>query len=102
MTDGDAPDWERAAAERLPAGLGGLWYGVYPAVVTDVRDPEGQGRVRVSLPWAGDPGKAKYEAWARLATLMAGGGRGTWMIPDTGDEVLVAFEGGHPERPCVI
>ena len=53
MTDGDAPDWERTAAERLPAGLGGLWYGVYPAVVTDVRDPEGQGRVKVSLPWAG-------------------------------------------------
>lgn len=102
MTDSDAPDWERVESERMPAGLGGLWYGVYPATVTDVRDPEGQGRVKVSLPWAGDPKQAKYEAWARVATLMAGGGRGTWMIPDTGDEVLVAFEGGLPERPCVI
>ena len=41
MTATDAPDWERVEAERTPAGLGGLWYGVYPALVTDVRDPDG-------------------------------------------------------------
>ena len=102
MTASDAPDWERIEAERAPWGLGGLWYGVYPALVTDVRDPDGQGRVKVSLPWAGDPQNAKYEAWARVATLMAGPGRGTWLIPDPGDEVLVAFEGGQPDRPCVL
>lgn len=102
MTAIDAPDWERIEAERASWGLGGLWYGVYPALVTDVRDPDGQGRVKVSLPWASDPQQVKYEAWARLATLVAGSGRGTWMIPDPGDEVLVAFEGGHPDKPCVI
>src|SRR5690349_23715738 len=48
------------AAERLDR-----WYGVYPALVVDVRDPDGQGRVRVSLPWAPDSGGAGYEAWAR-------------------------------------
>jgi uncharacterized protein involved in type VI secretion and phage assembly len=97
-----APDPERIEHERLPAGLGGLWHGVYFARVTDVRDPDGQGRVKVALPWAVDPKQAKCEVWARLATLMAGSGRGTWMIPDSGDEVLVAFEGGHPDRPCVL
>jgi uncharacterized protein involved in type VI secretion and phage assembly len=97
-----APDPELIEHERLPAGLGGLWHGVYFARVTDVRDPDGQGRVKVALPWVPDPKQAKYEVWARLATLMAGSGRGTWMIPDSGDEVLVAFEGGHPERPCVL
>jgi len=56
----------------------------------------------VSLPWAPDPLKAKYEAWARLSTPMAGSGRGTWLIPDVGDEVLIAFEFGHPDRPCVL
>lgn len=78
------------------------WFGVYPAVVTDIVDPDGQGRVRVRLPWTPDTGSASYEAWARLATLMAGSGRGTWFIPDVDDEVLVSFEAGDPRRPYVI
>ncbi|MBY0457613.1 MAG: phage baseplate assembly protein V [Gemmataceae bacterium] len=98
----DAPDAERVEHERLSTGLGGLWPGVYPALVTDVRDPDGQGRVKISLPWSPDPKQGGYAAWARVATLMAGPGRGTWVVPDPGDEVLVAFEGGHPERPYVL
>jgi uncharacterized protein involved in type VI secretion and phage assembly len=88
--------------ERVPSGLGGRWYGVYPALVTDINDPDGQGRVKVSLPWAPDTGGGKYDTWARLATLMAGNNRGTWFIPDVSDEVLVAFEGGDIRRPYVI
>jgi uncharacterized protein involved in type VI secretion and phage assembly len=78
------------------------WFGVYPALVTDVKDPDGQGRVKLSLPWAPDAQGAAYEAWARLSTLMAGAGRGTWLIPEPGDEVLVAFEAGDPRRPYVL
>ena len=78
------------------------WYGVYPALVSDIKDPDGQGRVKVTLPWAPDADGARYEAWARLATLMAGGNRGSWFVPDTGDEVLVAFEGGDPRRPYAV
>ena len=52
----------------MPTGLGGRFYGAHPAIVTDVVDPEGTGRVRVRLPWAPDTGDASYEAWARLAT----------------------------------
>jgi uncharacterized protein involved in type VI secretion and phage assembly len=88
--------------ERLPSGLGGRWYGVYPALVTDLADPDGQGRVRVKLPWSPDTSGDRYEAWARLAVLMAGNNRGTWFIPDVDDEVLVAFEGGSPVRPYVV
>jgi uncharacterized protein involved in type VI secretion and phage assembly len=33
---------------------------------------------------------------------MAGNARGSWFIPDPGDEVLVMFEGGDPRRPHVI
>jgi uncharacterized protein involved in type VI secretion and phage assembly len=87
---------------RLPVGLGGLWYGVYPALVADIADPDGQGRVQVTLPWTPDGGDRRYEAWARLATLMGGNNRGSWFIPDVGDEVLVAFEGGNPRRPYVV
>jgi uncharacterized protein involved in type VI secretion and phage assembly len=42
------------------------------------------------------------EAWARIATLMAGNKRGTWFIPEPGDEVLLAFEGNDPSQPYVL
>jgi uncharacterized protein involved in type VI secretion and phage assembly len=88
--------------ERASTGPGGLFYGVYPAIVSDIKDPDGQGRVRVRLPWSPDADGAAYEAWARLATMMAGNNRGSWFIPDVNDEVLVAFEGGNPRRPYVV
>ena len=78
------------------------WPGVYPALVNDIVDPDGQGRVQVTLPWSPDPDGGTFEVWARLATLMGGSGRGTWFIPDVGDEVLVAFEAGDPRRPYVL
>jgi uncharacterized protein involved in type VI secretion and phage assembly len=91
---------EARCDERLADGLGGRWYGVAPALVTDIKDPDGQGRVKVKLPWAPDGGGGPgYEAWARIATLFAGGKRGSWFIPDVDDEVLVAFEHGDPRRP---
>ena len=67
-------------------------YGMYRAVVTDSSDPEERGRVRVRL-------ESGQEAWAELATLLAGDGYGTWFRPDPEDEVLVAFEGGDPAVP---
>lgn len=87
---------------RLPGGLGGRWYGVYPALVLDNKDPDGLGRVKVALPWSPDSSGGGYEAWARIATLMAGNDRGSWFIPDPGDEVLIVFEGGDARRPYVI
>ncbi len=77
------------------------WFGVYPAVVTDNQDPDGQGRVKVTLPWSPDS-TDRYDAWARLATMMAGDARGTWFIPDVDDEVLVSFGGGNPDQPYVV
>jgi uncharacterized protein involved in type VI secretion and phage assembly len=94
--------FEEIVDDRVPVGLGGRWYGVYPAVVVDVRDPDGQGRVKVTLRWAPDTAGAQYEAWARLATMMGGSNRGSWFVPDVNDEVLVAFEGGDTRRPYVI
>ena len=77
-------------------------YGAYPATVTDIKDPDSQGRVRVRLPWMPDNEGGGYDVWARLATLMAGADRGTWFVPDVGDEVLVVFEGGDARRPYVV
>lgn len=89
-------------ATRLPIGHGGPFYGVYPAIVVDIADPDQQGRVLVRLPWSPDGDGARYEAWARIATMFAGPDRGSWFIPDPDDEVLVAFAGGDPRSPFVL
>jgi len=76
--------------------------GVFPAIVIGNVDPDNLGRVKVRLPQMGASGQHGFEAWARVATLMAGKNRGTWFIPDENDEVLVAFEAGDVRRPYVI
>jgi len=93
---------ETIVTERIPYGLGGHWYGVFPALVTDIKDPDGQGRVKISLPWSPDTDSSKYDVWARLATMMGGNNRGSWFVPDVNDEVLVAFEAGNPRRPFIV
>jgi uncharacterized protein involved in type VI secretion and phage assembly len=94
--------FEEVIDARLPSGLGGRWYGCYPGLVSDIKDPDGQGRVKVTLPWAPDSDGGRYEAWARLATLMGGNNRGSWFVPDVNDEVLLVFEGGDTRHPYVI
>jgi uncharacterized protein involved in type VI secretion and phage assembly len=96
-------DGNRQAAqwlEREPGGLGGRFYGVMPAIVTKVKDPDRAGRIEISLPSIF--GDADYRCWARQATLFAGNNRGSWFLPDEGDEVLVAFEHGDPSRPYIL
>jgi phage baseplate assembly protein V len=74
-------------------------HGVVTGQVTSVDDPDNQGRVQVSFPFLGGQNKS---TWAPVATLMAGSSRGSWFMPDVGDEVLVAFNQGSVEHPFVI
>lgn len=39
---------------------------------------------------------------ARVATFMAGGGRGAYFMPEVGDEVVVGFEMGNLNRPVIL
>lgn len=79
---------------------GGL-RGVAVGIVTENRgDPEKMGRVKLKFPWKEEAPHESY--WARIATLMAGSGRGTYFLPDIGDEVLVAFEDGDIHYPYVL
>lgn len=78
---------------------GGYVKGVAVALVTHNRDPEGLCRVKVSYPWHQQP---RDSYWARLAMPMAGKDRGWVLIPEVGDEVLVAFEREDLRFPCVI
>jgi uncharacterized protein involved in type VI secretion and phage assembly len=73
--------------------------GVVTGVVTSNIDPDGQGRVQVSLPWLGGQNQS---FWAPVATLMSGGGRGSWFMPVVGDEVLVAFGQADVDHPYVV
>lgn len=98
----DLPPFEQQLNERLPTGWGGRWYGVFVALVVDIKDPDNQGRVKITLPWTPDADGQRYEGWARLATMFGGNNRGSWFVPDVDDEVLVCFEHGDPRHPCVI
>lgn len=98
----ELPPFEQLLNERLPSGWGGRWYGVLVALVTDIKDPDNQGRVQITLPWSPDASGQRYEGWARLATMFGGNNRGSWFVPDVDDEVLVCFEHGDPRRPYVI
>jgi uncharacterized protein involved in type VI secretion and phage assembly len=71
--------------------------GVAVAKVIDNIDIQGTARVQISLPWL--PG---FEPWARVAAPMAGMWRGTYFIPQIGDEVLVAFNQGDIREPYVL
>lgn len=39
---------------------------------------------------------------ARVATMMAGDGYGTFYMPEVGHEVVVGFEDGDIDRPCIL
>lgn len=82
-----------AAADTTQRG------GVVIGQVTDVHDPEHAGRVKLSFPQL----SADYvSGWARTVVAGAGKGRGALILPEVGDEVLVAFEQGDGDHPYVI
>ena len=73
--------------------------GLVCAVVTNVDDPDTQGKVKVALPWL----SPTFESdWARVVQLGAGPRTGAMFLPEVGDEVLVGFEFGDPRRPYVL
>lgn len=74
-------------------------FGVTAGIVTNNQDPDGLGRIKIRFPWLSDDNETD---WVRIATLMAGGERGSFFLPEVGDEVLVAFEHGDINHPYVI
>ena len=69
------------------------------ALVTDNNDPKGLGRVRVKFHWMNGTEKSP---WIRVTTPHAGSGKGMFFIPETGEEVIVGFEGDSPTKPYII
>lgn len=78
------------------------WFGLYRATVANPVDPLNQGRVRVAFVAPGSRVRGQVEAWATLLTPDAGDGQGFQTMPDVGAQVMIAFEAGDPNRPCVV
>ncbi|HZJ68038.1 MAG TPA: phage baseplate assembly protein V, partial [Kofleriaceae bacterium] len=89
--DRTMPQSQRAAKIR----------GVHMGLVVDnVDGGDNKGyRVKVKFPWLNDQ---ESTFWARIAVPMAGPERGTYVLPEIDDQVLVVFEHADMERPIVI
>ncbi len=80
---------------------------VYPvasscrAKVTDNEDPKHLGRIKVQFDWQAQQDEEMMTPWLRISQSYAGGGKGFSFIPETGEEVMVDFEGSNAERPFV-
>jgi uncharacterized protein involved in type VI secretion and phage assembly len=89
----------------LPAPADGsapAYFGVYPAVVTDLVDPDRLGRIQVRFPWLGDDGDRDVRAWATLCTPYADDQQGLEILPEVDSQVVVAFEAGNLRRPYIV
>ena len=73
--------------------------GVVVGVVTNNKDPDNKGRIKVKIPILTEEVESD---WIRIATLMAGKERGSLIIPEVNDEVLLAFHMGDISKPFVI
>ena len=90
LSSGEAPN------DRIRPTITGLVVGR----VVDNMDEEGQGRVKVMLPWLSE---GYVSAWARVMQIGASAaGSGFLWMPEVGDEVLVGFDRGSVDNPYVI
>ena len=81
------------------ATLTALTHGLMIGLVTNNKDPDGLGRVRVKFPAESNDVES---AWARMATFASGNAQGASFMPQIDTEVVVMFEGGDRRRPVVL
>ncbi|WP_205514171.1 type VI secretion system Vgr family protein [Longitalea arenae] len=70
-----------------------------PAIVVTNYDQEGLGRIAVRFHWMEEKDKTPL---LRVVLPYAGNGNGFFVMPEIGDEVMVAFVGGQASQPYVI
>lgn len=74
------------------------------ATVKENNDDKGQGRVKVAFDWQKN---GKTTNWIRVQTPNAGvsgavpKNRGWVFVPEVGDQAMVSYEHGNPDRPYV-
>jgi uncharacterized protein involved in type VI secretion and phage assembly len=83
-----------------PAGQNGSKaQGAWLGLVTNLKDDEELGRVKVKFPWLGD----EIESWwVPVVSIGAGPERGLQWMPEVDDTVVVMFEHGDIHRPLLV
>ncbi len=90
------------ARELLEIPFAGLFTGGYLAEVINLDDPESLSRVQLRVLNFDGVDSHDGPIWARVACAFAGNNRGSFLLPDVGDEVLVVFVNGDPRFPVVV
>ncbi|MDP2686422.1 MAG: type VI secretion system tip protein VgrG [Aequorivita sp.] len=86
---------ELPAAGIIPA-VSGLQVGVVSQLESD---PNGENRVLVKIPIINND---EQGIWTRIATLDAGNNRGSFFLPEIGDEVIVGFINDDPNHAVIL
>lgn len=101
--------WNRFTSWNLPTYFaeqilnaeaeGGRVYEPLIGIVTDNKDPQKLGRVKLKFPVLS---MQDTTDWTPIVMQGAGKNRGWFFIPEIDDEVLVMFEHGDIDRPLVV
>jgi len=76
-------------------------FDVYFGVVTDNKDPDKRGRIKVKVPTLQQDVEESLE-WAEIVSPMIGDKFGFYTLPDKDDQVVVAFIQGDIHKPLVL
>lgn len=97
------PEWYHAQRAVNAPPAGGLLpavQGLQPGVVLKISDdPDGLYRIKVDAPLLLGSGDG---IWARLIQFYATAGKGSFFLPEVGDEVILGFFDGDPRFPVII
>lgn len=87
-------------SDEKPSDSRSVVNGVIVGVITNNKDPEKLGRVKVKFLSRED--QQNETDWIRIASSQAGPKRGNFFLPEVDDEVLLAFNEGNVHQPYVI
>ncbi len=97
------PKWfsETYDVSELPAsGIIPAISGLQIGVVSQLEeDPDGENRILVKIPIINND---EQGIWTRIATLDAGENRGSFFLPEIGDEVIVGFINDDPNHAVIL
>ena len=100
---GLSPEWyseQRAVSAPAAGGLLPAVYGLQNGTVKKIdADPDGQFRIQVDVPVIAPAGAG---IWARLAHFYATSGKGSFFLPEVGDEVVLGFLNDDPRFPVIL
>lgn len=110
----DTRDYLNTQVQALPKGqclypsvtqpsIHGLQTGVVTGPSGEDVYTDGYGRVKVHFHWDRSGQRNEHSScWLRVMQTMAGPNFGTQFTPRIGQEVVIAFENGNPDRPFVL